>query len=162
MERRPMPEYDLLNACSGRLASLGLASRIADLQTVADTVRAKRGAIDNASVTAAQTTQVLLAAECGAAGHYRFARCIEPSAGLAGQVSAYTAFLNAKESAGQERAILNAVIFADAFTKRTFEQAVSVVAAQNTYLHNFRKAAIPSHVSLYENTVTGPEHHGLR
>jgi len=64
-------------------------------------------------------------------------------AAIASDATALLAFISAKEAAGQERATLNAVFSADAFTPDTFQRFLKIVAAQEAFLQLFDKYARP-------------------
>jgi len=63
--------------------------------------------------------------------------------------TAYTSFLQAKERAGIERAVLSNVIASDSFSG--IEKAISLKAQQNTYFKNFNSYATEQQSQLYKN-----------
>lgn len=63
---------------------------------------------------------------------------------------AYINFLNAKENAGQERAVLSNTFSADKFAPGIFNKFISLVVAQDTYLEDFKRYAAPKNILLYD------------
>jgi methyl-accepting chemotaxis protein len=68
-------------------------------------------------------------------------------------VLAYVMFLNAKEQSGRERATLNAVFSADAFTPTLYRRFLTIVAAQDTYLTAFRNFGSAESLALFEQKM---------
>ena len=73
------------------------------------------------------------------------------SAELAGAIGSYVSFLNGKERAGIERAVLSNTFAKDAFGPGMFKKYVSLVTQQDTYLREFRRTAGPEMLAAYEN-----------
>ncbi|MBS1816361.1 MAG: nitrate- and nitrite sensing domain-containing protein [Acidobacteria bacterium] len=73
------------------------------------------------------------------------------------QLVAYGNFLQAKESAGLERAVLSNVFSADRFTPALYRTFAGVVAREQTRLSLFRTHANPQDASLLERTVSGAD-----
>ena len=69
--------------------------------------------------------------------------------------TAYVAFLQSKERAGIERAVLSNAFGADRFAPGLFERFQALVTVQDTYLAVFRSLASAEHVAFYETTVSG-------
>lgn len=69
------------------------------------------------------------------------------------QGTAYLAFLQAKEQCGRERATLNAVFSTDRFDPESFQRAVSVIAAQRTYLSLFTLYATPEASAIFKEKL---------
>ncbi|OHD22531.1 MAG: hypothetical protein A2Y38_18475, partial [Spirochaetes bacterium GWB1_59_5] len=69
----------------------------------------------------------------------------------------YYAFLNFKEQAGKERATLNEVLSADAFTDDSYKRFISIISAQAEYLAIFSKFADSSDIRILEEKMSsGP------
>ena len=66
------------------------------------------------------------------------------------EATAYYSFAMAKEETGKERATLNAVLAADAFTDETFQRAFAVLSAQKNSLGLFRQYASPTELAAFD------------
>ena len=81
-----------------------------------------------------------------------------PSDGaLVRRLVAYSSFVQAKENAGLERAVLSNVFGANHFTPTLLRTFSGVVSAEQTRLSTFRTQAGPDDVAAFEQTVTGPD-----
>ena len=69
--------------------------------------------------------------------------------------SAYIAFLQSKERAGIERAVLSNVFSIDQFGPGLYDRFKSLVVTQDVYMNVFRSLATPDHLSAYSNTLQG-------
>lgn len=76
---------------------------------------------------------------------------------LASVGAAYVAFLQAKERAGIERAVLANVFARDQFTPALYRRFEALVVIQDTYLAVFRSLASDKNVALLESALSGPE-----
>ena len=72
------------------------------------------------------------------------------------EATAYYAFVKAKEETGKERATLNAVLAADAFTDETFHRMFVIVAGQKDYLDLFRQYASPAELAAFDEKSKAP------
>ncbi|MWV61848.1 hypothetical protein DCO58_07365 [Helicobacter saguini] len=63
---------------------------------------------------------------------------------------AYINFLNAKERAGQERAVLNNTFSANHFAEGMFLKFISLMVAQNVYIESFKRYSIEQDASAYD------------
>ncbi|MFT5161831.1 MAG: methyl-accepting chemotaxis protein [Alteromonadaceae bacterium] len=72
---------------------------------------------------------------------------------IANQLMAYYSFLEGKERAGVERAVLSHVFANDQFNGQAFTRFLNLVSEQNTYFSLFSKAADPELVSLYRSAL---------
>lgn len=69
----------------------------------------------------------------------------------------YYAFLQGKERAGIERAVLSNVFARDAFTPELFARFMQLMSEQNAYLSAFSHFADAERLALYESFVSTPE-----
>jgi len=69
---------------------------------------------------------------------------------------AYYNFLNAKEKAGIERAVLSAVFAKDSFSRYLFIKYITLLASQKTYLNNFLTIADKESKNFYFKTMNSP------
>lgn len=70
---------------------------------------------------------------------------------------AYLHFLESKELAGIERAVLTNTFTRDAFGPDMFVKFTTLVAKQDSYLHNFRVLATEEEVEYFEQKMSTPE-----
>ena len=70
--------------------------------------------------------------------------------------SAYIAFLQAKERAGIERAVLANVFAKNEFTPALRNKFEELVVVQNVYLSVFRSVASSANIKFYDDTMSGP------
>jgi len=78
------------------------------------------------------------------------------NAKLAAQIGAYYNFLQSKERAGKERAVLSGVFGKGYFTPQTYSLFIQLVTEQNTYLSVFKALATEEELRFYNQTVSGP------
>jgi methyl-accepting chemotaxis protein len=74
---------------------------------------------------------------------------------LAISAVAVGSFLQHKERAGIERAVMSSVFSQNNFTPSTLQKFISLLAEQQTYLKKFKAHATNEQYSIYENTVQG-------
>jgi methyl-accepting chemotaxis protein len=74
---------------------------------------------------------------------------------IARLASAYTALLQAKERAGQERAILAGAFAADRLAPEVFARFLSNASAQDTYIQVFGSYALDEQQAFYKNKISG-------
>ena len=75
---------------------------------------------------------------------------------LAAQIGAYYNFLQSKERAGKERAVLSSVFSKGQFTPYMYSLFIQLVTEQNTYLSVFKALATDEEKRFLERTVSGP------
>lgn len=66
---------------------------------------------------------------------------------------AYISFLNAKESAGQERAVLSNTFSAKRFAEGIYERFIALVVSQEVFLKNFENYATPYDIQRYQEIL---------
>jgi len=69
---------------------------------------------------------------------------------------AYYNFLNSKERAGIERAVLSAVFAKNSFNHYLFVKYITLLASQKTYMNNFLAIADKESKEFYFNTMNSP------
>jgi len=82
---------------------------------------------------------------------------LSESAEIAKVAAAYTNFLQAKERAGIERAVMTKTFSADYFEAGTLQKFGKLVTEQATYFDSFAALATPEQVAFYKQTLSGPE-----
>jgi methyl-accepting chemotaxis protein len=80
---------------------------------------------------------------------------LSDDAQLAAQIGAYYNFLQSKERAGQERAVLSAVFGKGRFTPDMYSLFIQLVTEQNTYLSVFNALATEKESQFFTSTVSG-------
>ncbi|WP_296055674.1 methyl-accepting chemotaxis protein [uncultured Amphritea sp.] len=83
---------------------------------------------------------------------YRVAHLAE-NALLATKLSAYYNFLQAKERAGIERAVLSNSFSADQFAPGMYQRFIQLVTEQSAYLDNFTKFSLPEPRQFYAQSM---------
>lgn len=71
--------------------------------------------------------------------------------------SAYVNFLQGKERAGIERAVLTGTFGANKFAKGAYEKFLSLVVLQDTYVNVFKTFANDEQKAFFNETVKGPD-----
>lgn len=74
---------------------------------------------------------------------------------LAAQIGAYYNFLQSKERAGKERAVMSGVFSKGSFTADTYSLFIQLVTEQNTYLSVFEALATSDEKQFVQSTVSG-------
>jgi methyl-accepting chemotaxis protein len=72
------------------------------------------------------------------------------------KITAYTALLQAKERAGQERAMGTAGFGSGAFSPQVYQNFVGLIAAQRSLIAEFRKNANAGEIAFCEKTMSAP------
>ena len=80
---------------------------------------------------------------------------LSKNAELSTMTSAYVNFLNEKERAGIERAVLSNTFASDRFGPEMFNKFTSIIAEQNTYTSMFLSLATPEQRDFYKNKMQG-------
>ncbi len=80
---------------------------------------------------------------------------LSDDASIASSIGAYYNFLQGKERAGKERAVLSGVFSNGSFSPSTFASFIQLVTEQNTYFSVFKTLAEPEHVQFVSETVSG-------
>ncbi len=80
---------------------------------------------------------------------------LSSNAKLAAQISTYYNFLQSKERAGKERAVMSGVFGKGSFSAETFATFIQLVTEQNTYISVFKALATPAEKQFFKKTVSG-------
>ncbi len=75
---------------------------------------------------------------------------------LRSAIIAYVGFLQGKERAGIERAVMCKTFAADRFEQGTFQEFGTLVAEQDAYFDSFRELATPEQIALFERKMSDP------
>jgi methyl-accepting chemotaxis protein len=71
------------------------------------------------------------------------------------QISSYYNFLQSKERAGKERAVLSGAFSKGSFSPNMYNLFIQLVTEQNTYISVFETLATPDEKSFFQKTVSG-------
>lgn len=74
---------------------------------------------------------------------------------LSNIASAYINFLQSKERAGLERAVLTVTFSQDRFSPGVYDKFISLVTIQDTYINVFRSLATTDQLAFFDSTVSG-------
>ena len=80
---------------------------------------------------------------------------LSTNAELAAQIGAYYNFLQSKERAGKERAVLSGVFSKGSFSADMYAIFIQLVTEQNTYISVFETLATPAERNFLQKTVSG-------
>jgi methyl-accepting chemotaxis protein len=81
---------------------------------------------------------------------------VSPDEGLAIMTAAYANFLQSKERAGIERAVMTNTFAQDRFAPGMFRRFLNLQTTQQNYMDVFRSLATEAHERLLDETLTGP------
>jgi methyl-accepting chemotaxis protein len=142
-----------------QLAAVDLGPRFATaLQTglaAVGELPAKRQAIQTFAITSAESTTYFTQTIAKLLEVISLLSHRVSDAEISNGIAAYVNFLEAKEQAGIERAVLAGVFSADKFNGDTHARLIQAIAAQNTYLHLFEIRVQPEQMRFYTDTVRG-------
>ena len=82
---------------------------------------------------------------------------LSDNAELSRQIASYVNWMQGKERAGQERAVMSNQFAAGSFQGNFFNKFSQLVTEQDTYQRVFESFATPEQLAFAEQTVTGPE-----
>ena len=116
----------------------------------------KRGSILSLGIPAAESTAYYTATIAAQLDVIVAMSHLSKDAEISDGISCYVNFLQAKEQAGIERAVLSSTIAADKFTGDAFSKFTKALAAQETFLRVFQSFASPDQSEFYAKTVRGP------
>jgi len=80
---------------------------------------------------------------------------LSTNAELTSEISAYYNFLQSKERAGKERAVMSGVFSRGSFTAETYATFVQLITEQNTFLSVFKTFAGTAEKKFFNSTVSG-------
>ena len=126
-----------------------VANKLNQALSQLNTINQIRGKVDNLSITGAQAARfytdlnaLFLSVSADIAN-------LSTISELTKELTTYYNFMEAKEYAGQERAILNIALNANAFPPGIYKKFVSLQATQEAYLHTFSQFASQEQVERY-------------
>lgn len=80
---------------------------------------------------------------------------LSTTAELANRTSAYVSFLQSKERAGIERAVLTGAFAQDRFSSGMYNKFLYLVSAQDSYMKVFLSLATPEQIKFYHEKMSG-------
>ncbi|GAB3124051.1 nitrate- and nitrite sensing domain-containing protein [Novispirillum itersonii] len=122
-----------------------------------DQLVARRGDVDKLALPAPQVAAFYSGLIGQFLGTIEQMAAISGDAGISRRIFAYTAFLQAKERTGLERAIGSAGFGAGAFDQTLYSTFVGLIARQETFLQTFAQYATPAEKAFLAETVKGPD-----
>ncbi len=123
-------------------------SHLANLEDERQGISSQQRSVKDA-VTYYSTANSNLLAIIGSMTH------LSDNAGLTSQISAYFNFLQSKERAGKERAVLSAVFSKGNFSAATYGLFIQLVTEQNTFISVFNTLATPANKQYLQETLNG-------
>ena len=163
----PVQHADTDKAMAAMNAALGAFDTAAFGQGLADKLKAAQGALSELQAKRKGVTEFSLTVP-QMAGYYtptiaKLLSIVEEMAVLSSNaeitnsITAYTSFLQAKERAGQERAMGGAGFGAGAFAPPVYRRLIELIAEQQVLFKTFAIYASPEQRDYLKNTVVGPD-----
>jgi len=89
-------------------------------------------------------------------GNIEYLTHLSRDAEVSERIVAFTSFLQSKERAGIERAVLTNTFAGDKFAPNFYQKFVSLVAAQDSYMHSFKVNATKTNLAFFEEQMKTP------
>lgn len=144
------------------LQSHDLSSGGPEIQSLIDSalvplskINSMRQQIDNNSTSMSQALGYYTAMNSGFLDVVGYMGHLTDNAELVMHLTSYTLFLQSKERAGIERAVLNNAFAADKISTPNFAKFISLVAQQDSFLASFRSVADGAEVDSLDKTLRG-------
>ena len=150
---------DLIDALGGfdaRSRGTSVQANVDKVTTALARLDGSRSAIDKLTVNVGQMAAFYSGLIHDLLSNVEQMVALSPNAAIIRGIGAYTAFLQAKERAGIERAMGAAGFGAGKFAPTVYRRFVQLIAAQDTYLATFAVFATPGQAEFLKTTVTGP------
>jgi len=132
-----------------------LADKINRAMTMLSRLEDERRAISNQQRTTKEAVRYYSKTNASLLDIIGYMTHLPEDAKLAAQIGAYYNFLQSKERAGKERAILSGVFSKGSFTPDTYSLFIQLVTEQNTYLSVFKALATEEEEQFFERTISG-------
>ncbi len=120
------------------------------LETIRERVAAQDLKVSEAVAYYSQLNKYLLAA-------IEYLSHVSSEAEMTEEIVAYISFLEAKERAGLERAVLTTAFTQNQFESGAYQTFVKLVSAQQAYLHLFKVTASAENIAFFEKVMNSPE-----
>lgn len=133
-----------------------LASRVSAAREAVDQIETWRGVVAARKITAPELIRLYGGAVTRLIGIVEEILVVSTRADLTRSIYAYLHLLQAKESAGLERAVAAAGLAARRFDLAGQTRLVELIDQQRMYLDQFRFFASPGQVALLDYTLEGP------
>lgn len=114
-----------------------------------------RQQIDNNSTSMSQALSFYTSMNSGFLDVVGYMDHLTANAKLAMHLTSYTLFLQSKERAGIERAVLNNAFAADTISTPNFAKFISLVAQQDSFLTSFRAVAEGAEIDALDKNLRG-------
>ena len=137
------------NAYGAKFSALLSSARkaVADLKTT-------RSQVDNLTLSVGEMAKYYTGTISRLFKTVSYMALLSPDSHLSNQITAYTSFLQAKERAGQERAMGTTGFSSGRFPPKIHKQFSALIAQQNSFLGLFINTATPEQASRYKNTMS--------
>jgi len=145
---------DFLKEFDAEGISAELNSNIQSALSIINTLDSRRAAIDSLDMSLADALKYYTGNNTAWLGIASMMSKISSNVDLAIMSTAYVNYLQSKERAGIERAVLAGAFTRDSFGT-SFPKFVSLVSAQENYTNVFLSLATANNKTFYENTMTG-------
>ena len=141
-----------------RIAAYGdvFANKLGDAQSRLETLSAHRSKVSALEFGVPEAVGPYTAIVTQLLGTIGTMGALSPNTQLSRQIEAYLSFLQAKERAGIERAMGSAGFSAGQFSPAVHQKLTSLIAAQNTFLFNFRSLAVDEQIAAFETLANAP------
>jgi len=132
-----------------------LAGRVQAAQNILDGIEDIRSDVDKFSLTVSQAIGYYTDANKVLLGSITLISTFSTNAAMTNQISAYINFLQAKERAGIERAVLSNVFALNRFSSEMMNKFTALVVEQSTYINVFMSFANAEQKEKYSDFVSG-------
>lgn len=148
---------DLLRTFNAASFGPDFAARLKTACESLEPLAARRQSVLSCSISAAESTAYYSSTIAAQLDVVVAMSHLSKDAEMGDGISCYVNFLQAKEHAGIERALLTSVFALDRFSGDTFMRFAKVLAAQETFLRVFESFASAEQKKYYAEVVRGPQ-----
>ena len=150
-------EYrDFLHGFNLRRFDQDLTELLSAIETDLSKLETIRSSVDGLSIKSADAIDYYTAMNAKLLEIISFGAKISTEGEISARLFAYVNFLQAKERAGIERAVLSNTFAADSFGPGMFEKLVSLIANQEVFINNFISTASHEDLKIYNELIKHP------
>ncbi len=120
-----------------------------------ESIKEKRGQVDALAIPLGDALGYYTGTNAAFLGQISEMSKVSPKGDLAIMTAAYASFLQGKERAGIERAVMANTFSADQFGAGLFNRFMNLVSVQNTYTDAFLSLARDQDVAIFKETMKG-------
>ncbi|MEX0300066.1 MAG: nitrate- and nitrite sensing domain-containing protein, partial [Kordiimonas sp.] len=132
------------------------ANIVQNYQTALSRLDATRKSVNDQDITVAQMASYYSSTIAKLLDTIKSMVQMSNDADISRRITAYVNLLEAKERAGQERAMGNSGYASGQFSPAIYKRFVELVAVQNAFIGNFNEYASKESAAYYERTLKGP------